>query len=535
MLIDKATKIPGVLNNEEFANWILKDNRIKVHLGLTIGSSKLGGIGLFFNQEKDAGTKDDIELARIPKDATFDYMSLLQVLEGLKDSEKEKPETGEEISESGIITAVLKSIQPSNETEILTCYFIGLRICYNRRLLNEMLTESPLSKFDPYLSVLAHTEILGLPQEDANYEDEFIQKLSTNAQRLYDEFNELISDLENVHPSLTFEEYYQLCGAIKSRVLEIPHSSEDEEEDYYTNITLIPLLDFANHLNTSRSHAYFDVDKTSNDVLLKLNRLRMQQGIFEVTISYSTTECIQKFIQTYGFIPQSDDIQLLEYRIPPDICNYHISEIMKTSGEPYDKIMKWLRILPQFQLVRTSDDIFVNFFSNRLPLVFIDGLKYDYKWTENAYDSFKEFNEIEISQDEFAQSVLPMLKVQESDYDFINAISQIGVICNENYPTQDSILQVSNNDSEKAFQQLISYCTAFIVKVAQSVLNAKPPSPSASSFSQMTTDYFKVQQSFFRALIEKYEMTKDLSLPVELAKDEWETDYRSAPRQITLN
>mmetsp|Transcript_5754 Transcript_5754/g.6890 ORF Transcript_5754/g.6890 Transcript_5754/m.6890 type:complete len:537 (+) Transcript_5754:1250-2860(+) len=536
MLIEKATKIPGVQNNDEFSNWLLKDNGIRVHLGLTIGSSKLGGIGLFFNQQKDVGTKDDIELARIPKDSTFDYMSLLQVLEGLKDSERKQETDEEEITESGIISAVLKSIQPSNETEILTCYFIGIKICYNRRLLNEMQTKSPLSKFDPYLNVLAHTEILGLRQEDADYDDTFVQKLSTNADRLYEEFSELISDLEHVHPSITFEEYYQLCGAIKSRVLEIPHSSEDEDEDYYTNITLIPLLDFANHSNTSRSHAYFDVDKLSGDVLLKLNRLRMQQGLFEVTISYSTTECIQKFIQTYGFIPQSNDTQLFEYRISQDICNHHINEIMKESGEPYDKIMKWLRILPQFQLVKTSDDIFVNFFSNSLPLIFIDGLKYDNKWTENAYNSFKEFNEIEISKDEFAQSVLPILKVQESDYDFINAIGQIGVICNEKYPTQDTILQVSNNDSEEAFQLLISRCTAFIVKVAQSALDAKPPSSSSpSSFSQMTTDYYNMQLNFFRALIEKYEMTKDLSLPVELAKDEWETDYRSAPRQITLN
>jgi len=533
MLIDKDTRIPGVPHNDEFDNWLLKDNFIKVHPGLTIGSSKLGGIGLFFNQDKDAGVKDDI-LARIPKDATFDYMGLLQILEGLKEAEKDQEAEGEEVAESSIITAVLKSVQPSNETEILTCYFIGLRICYNRRYLTEVKTESPLSKFDPYLNVLAHTEVLGLPQEDVGYEDEFIRRLRANADRLHEEYNELIEDIEHVHPCLTFEEYYQLCGAIKSRVLEIPHSSETEE-DYYTNITLIPLLDFANHLNASRSHAYFDVDKSTNDVLLKLNRLRMPQGVFEITISYSTTESIQHFIETYGFIPQSNDFQLLEYRVSLDVCNHHINAIMNTSGQPYDKIMKWLRILPQFQLVKSSDDIFVNLFSNSLPLIFIDGLQYDDKWTENAYESFKEFNGIELSQEEFTQSVLPMLQRQESDYDFINAIGQIGVVCNKEFPAQESILQVSNYDSDEAFQLLISKCNSFIVNVAHAALDAKPPSSSSKSFSQMTTSYYKVQHTFFLALVEKYDKTKDLSLPIELAKDEWETEYRSAPKQITLN
>lgn len=534
MLIDKDTKIPGVPSNDEFANWLIKDNFIKVHPGLTIGSSKLGGIGLFFNQEKDDGANDDI-LARIPKDATFDYMNLLEILEGLKESEKEQEAEGEEVTESSIITAVLKSVQPANETEILTCYFIGLRICYNRRYLREIKTETPLSKFDPYLNVLAHTEVLGLPEEDIDYEDEFIRKLKAKAERLHEEYNELIDDLAHVHPRLTFEEYYQLCGAVKSRVLEIPHGSETEE-DYYANITLIPLLDFANHLNTSQNHAYFDVDKSSNDVLLKLNRLRMPQGVFEITISYSTTESIQNFIETYGFVPQSDDFQLLEYRISPDVCNHHINEIMNnTSEQPYNKIMKWLRILPQFQLVRSSEDIFVNLFSNSLPLIFIDGLKYYDEWIENAYESFKEFNEIELSHEEFTQSVLPMLQHQESDYDFINAIGQIGVVCNNEFPTQESILQVSNYDSDEAFQLLITVCNAFIVKVAHTVLDAKPPSSSPNSFSQMTSCYYEVQLSFFLALIQKYDKTKDISLPVELAKDEWETDYRSAPKQITLD
>ena len=533
MLIDKDTRIPGVPRNDDFANWLLNDNFIKVHPGLTIGSSELGGIGLFFNQDKDTGVKDDI-LARIPKDATFDYMSLLQILEGLKEGEKKLEAGREEVTESSIITAVLKSMQPSNETEILTCYFIGLKICYNRRQQREINTELPLSKFDPYLNVLAHTLVLGLPQGDVEYEDEFIRRLKANAERLHEEYNELIEDLAHIDAHLTFEEYYQLCGAIKSRVLEIPHSSETDE-DYYTNITLIPLLDFANHLNSSQSQAYFDVDKSTNDVLLKLNRLRMPQGVFEITISYSTTESIQHFIETYGFIPQSNDFQLLEYKISPDMCNQHINEIMNTSGQPYDKIMKWLRILPQFQLVKSSDNIFVNLFSNSLPLVFIDGLQYDDKWTESAYESFQLFNEIELLKDEFFESVMPMLKLQESEYDFINAIGQIGVVCNNEHPTQESILQVSNYDSDEAFHLLIAKCNSFIIKIAHTVLDTKPSSTSSNSFSHMTTSYFQVQRAFFQALVEKYEKTKDISLPIELAKDEWETDYRSAPKQITLN
>ena len=99
----------------------------------------------------------------------------------------------------------------------------------------------------------------------------------------------------------------------------------------------------------------------------------------------------------------------------------------------------------------------------------------------------------------------------------------------------ESILQVSNYDSDEAFQLLISKCNSFIVNVAHAALDAKPPSSSSKSFSQMTTSYYKVQHTFFLALVEKYDKTKDLSLPIELAKDEWETEYMSAPKQITLN
>lgn len=532
MLIDREVRIPGVGDNDSFENWLLKHNSIEVHPELAIGLSDLGGIGLFFTHNEKLEIKDDIQLARIPRGATFDYMSLLEVLERLK--EEEGSVDNQETPESQIITTVLRCLQPSSETEILTCYFIGLKICYNRRHGDQNVTMSPLAQFDPYLDVLAHTYVLGLPQHEA-YEDEFIDKLVLNSESLREEYNELIETLGLEEVYLTFEEFYQVVGAVKSRVLEIPHGT-DKDDDYYTNVTLVPLLDFANHLNVLKSNAYFDVDKSTGDVLLKLKSSKLQSGTFEVTISYSTTESVQHFIQTYGFIPRSDDYQLFEYRIPRALINSGINEVMNSSGIAYDKIVKWLRILPQFQLVRSSDDVFVNFFSNSLPLAFIEGLQYDEKWTENAHKAFTEYNEVEIDSHQFEAEVLPMLVHQESHYDVINAINQIGVTCNGKYPTQESILQDSGHESDDAFLTLISRCTRFIVGVAETTLKAHPPPHCPDTFSEIVSEYYNVQMKFLQSVVEKYKnKTNDLSLPVDVAKDEWETDYRSVPKQIILN
>lgn len=527
MIIDTKTRIPGVPVNDKFVEWLLEDKSIVVNPKLRIGASDLGGIGLFFATGDNDKKEGDIVLARIPQKATYDYQRLLEVLEELKQKGTEEEDAD---IERGIITTVLKSMQPTSESEILYCYFIGFKICYQRRAQSAKQYVSPLTSLDPYLHILENTWVSEPPKGDIN--DEFLKRLAAQVEDERAAYDELIADLEPIAPGLTFAEYYQIIHAIRSRVLEIPYAN-DEGDDYYTNISLVPLLDFANHAAASQSNSYFDVDKATNDVVLKLNGSKMTTGTFEITISYSTTESIQHFIQTYGFIPASDDYQLLEVKIPAYSINEHTNKIMNTSAVPYDRIMKWLHVLPQFQLVKSKEDIFVNFFSNNLPLVFVDGLRYDELWPDNAYKSFTTNNDIEISEQDFADSVFPVLERQEADYDFVNGLGQIGVSYNSAHPKINSLLEETNNDSDEAFQQLIKRCTELIVEIAKSIVTSLPQ--QSKSLSQLSREYTAKQLEFCQALIAKSNSNNDLSLPISEAKEEWETHYRTAPKQIILN
>ena len=64
---------------------------------------------------------------------------------------------------------------------------------------------------------------------------------------------------------------------------------------------MVPILDFVNH--NHHSNSYFDIDRRTNDIVLKLrsNVQMIANEKFEVTISYDPEDNIKEFLYTYGF------------------------------------------------------------------------------------------------------------------------------------------------------------------------------------------------------------------------------------------
>ena len=123
---------------------------------------------------------------------------------------------------------------------------------------------------------------------------------------------------------LSFESYFQICQAVRSRILEIPRDAHNDiddvvgpplkkmkareaqgeplenavttglqelsinpeegksnvgsgrndtehtnnTDDYVIDVSLVPILDFVNH--NHHSNSYFDIDRRTNDIVLKL-------------------------------------------------------------------------------------------------------------------------------------------------------------------------------------------------------------------------------------------------------------------------
>ncbi|GME66739.1 unnamed protein product [Ambrosiozyma monospora] len=125
--------------------------------------------------------------------------------------------------------------------------------------------------------------------------------------------------------SIQPDELLQIVSAVRSRTLEIPRAAgkseeedkkdennvddNDNEDSFFTDISLVPVIDFVNHDN-ARLNAYFDVDKQTQDILLKLDSDTLlnvgNNEIVEVFISYSKIEDVNRFFFNYGFIPTSN-------------------------------------------------------------------------------------------------------------------------------------------------------------------------------------------------------------------------------------
>lgn len=574
-IIPPDLKIPGVSNNSELVHWI-KDEKIVLHPNLTIEESKLGGIGLFFTPDESIEYPDsDFEILRIPRESSFCLDTLIKPLEEIKERDLTVFPGTVPIKESELVINFLNTMEPSSETHIILTYFFAFKTIQNIRLKypkNSYYAKSPLRKLDIYLDILCNTFTIKYPQHKT-HDDDFILGYIEMSNKFRLEYESLIEQLKILHREdegkfeftelFPFEDCFQIYQAVRSRILEIPRSIKGTEiedmvsgiennladlsisldanakkiipirtnEDYVIDISLVPILDFANHCH--ENNAYFDIERESDLIILKLKRDEFSNNLkkFEVTISYNPEDNIKDFMSTYGFQPQllnEGNYQLFELKLQN--LNKFIPD-----GE---LLCKWLKILPQIQIVFNKDEIYLNMFSNNLPLLFIDGLSYNKDWLDLLLAHFIKFNDIPEGYDTKinGEELTNLFLYQEKEYDYINGVDPIGVKFKDStLPNLSSILEVTQAD----FDELINKTIEFIVNVyCRDLIKTIKQLQIKNNFDELINNYQNLEINLCNRIIEKYENEHDansLILPEKIAKIEWEIEYRSKPRELTLD
>lgn len=269
-----------------------------------------------------------------------------------------------------------------------------------------------------------------------------------------------------------------------------------EKIDFHVNVTLVPILDFANHVYNNNS--YFDVDLNTQDVILKIKSEYVKNSEFEVTINYDKIELIDNFITNYGFIPSlygSDHYQLFNLEIDVE-------------DDSFNRIKRWMGILSEVQLVYGGDDEEVYINLGDYPLLFARGLEYSDEW------------EREEGQDEDGVEYIKQL---ESECEAIEGISPVMIKYNGNDIGEDieefkNQLQIRDFEKIKAIESVIECANRYIP-----LLN---PTDGESNFDIVTNEYKKLLKKILNKLILKD--PRSLSVPESIYNEEWE-NYRRKP------
>jgi [cytochrome c]-lysine N-methyltransferase len=541
VLRDDVT-IPGIKSNQEFRSWI-ENKSIVFHDNLQISTSSLGGIGLVFDGSnyKNDNMDEDLKILTIPAAVTLDYQSLLKLLQELKSRDQLFKEIL--LRESELIVNLLKLLAPQSETEIIHCYVVAFKILQSYRSDDEYYSQSPLQAIFTYIEVLCSTFTMGFPTVSES-KDDFVQKLITMSNTVRLKYESLMIELNEIYKTLDmrelmpFDTYFQIYQAIKSRTLEIPHAlgvsslqvnEEDEvieegddnksvQDDFHVNVTLVPVLDFANHIH--HNNAYFDIDSSTQDIVLKLKHNRIEKSLFEVTINYSPIESIPHFINSYGFIPsitkEPQQYQLLELKLT------NLNKIIE-NGE---LMCKWLRILPQIQVVYNGTDVFLNFFNNNLPLLFTKDLEYNATWDQIVHGYKIEDPEVNVD------TLIQVIELQEDKYDTINYIDPIGIKYKSTpIESLQNTIEAIVNDDDFDYDGLV--CDALRAIVEEINHKCTFEVSGTSNFAEVISQYNRLLSKVYDMIIEKYNTDPHLLvLPEELANEQWETEYRSHPNEL---
>lgn len=443
-------------HTRSFLKWAVASG-IHIHPDVAVEPSQLGGYGLIGQKN----IPQDTVVIRIPQGCTFDLSTLLQLTQSMKEHD-----------ESGMVAKVINTVLANGpnftETAIVRSYIWGLRILQS--LSNKATATVPaIDKIAQYLDVLASTQVLDVDHL-VDDPDHLIQSQIKEKRKVAAEYELLIEKLPEARGCLTFEEAFQLHQAVKSRVLEIPHAienveraqtsddednEEDEGEDFTTNVTLVPVLDFANH--SFENNAVFDVDRETHDVLLRIVK-NVERGE-EICISYSPARVLHVFFRTYGFIPSSPG--MFAWKIP------HLSELINerlgTASENYEYIAKWLHIYPYLNiLVMANGAVCLDLADFRLPLLMIAGLKYDPSWPSKV-----DTEELSHMYQGDVDEIVVQLRKQEEESDVVYASeTAYGVTWNDKDVVIADLIEQACESSEDAVNILIKS----VVPVIQSAI-----------------------------------------------------------------
>ncbi|ODV68096.1 SET domain-containing protein [Hyphopichia burtonii NRRL Y-1933] len=442
-------KPSGFESVDEFEKWV-QASGIRVHPNVCVDESSLGGFGLFFDTKDIEKQQDEIvDLVRIPSSSLYSYESLLEKMAKLRKTD---------VKSSSILSRILERCPVKSETEIILCYITGFHLIKQS---GSALADPDLQNLLQYLEVLKSTEVLCIPDNFDDHGEESLRTMKlirTNFEELYKEISSVMKDFES---KLPFDLFYQYAQAIRSRVLEIPKEINKDEEDFTTDTTLVPFLDFANH--EAKPNSYFDVDRHNGDVILKLDLNEVKEDAFEITICYHLDNSVNSFLNCYGFVPDNEENQIFPLSLSPYV-NELLNKMKNTTNEPYDLISKWMFIDLSINLIRTNNQVTIDFASSRLPYLLIDGLNYYKEWSEETDDIAQFEQTAEASVDE----IITNLKNQEKNNKFVYSEECLGVTyLKEQYVDPSLILEQTGNDNEQSLKKLTALAVELILEASK--------------------------------------------------------------------
>jgi hypothetical protein len=296
---------------------------------LRIKNTDNRGIGVFYKIDKKLENKNDekIELLRIPNLSSYNIYTLKTLVnENLNEIDLKTVKK--------VLNIIFKNYGIS-ESSILIAYFISfLVICKKDNKNNNKNNDKTFigwkNNINQYLNILLETKVGNMYSDQQNILEDLLMVIPGNAILrnsiidiigtkwidIVNEINEEINEDKNFE-KVNIEEVLQICSAVRSRILEIPreadidtYDDEEDEDNYYVDVTLVPILDFVNHDNKFKN-AYFDVDRKTKEIILylDLNKIKKynNEEEIEVFISYDTMEDLHSMFINYGFIPDSEN------------------------------------------------------------------------------------------------------------------------------------------------------------------------------------------------------------------------------------
>ncbi|CDO95064.1 unnamed protein product [Kluyveromyces dobzhanskii CBS 2104] len=343
---------------DETTTWIIENTGIKKNDNVAIKKSVVdgdaGGYGMFVNLTEVKkflkGGDTRIELLRIPRHATISMATIQEVLANSS--------TDYEINTKikSHLTAFLSEDSHHDfidETNLIVVFLVLKAILSEGQAVNA--ADFPLY----YLNEVLLKTFVPIPsnkfQDDVPSQNKYYNEYNNFPQQL---FLKLVHDF--ILAKFPSDDYERLISAIYcsvvSRILEIPESSGEGNDDFFVSPALVPILDFANHDN-DHTNAHFDIDRNTNDIVLYLDTEMVPEldSCAQVFISYSPIEELTHFEQIYGFLPKSDKPQVWCYRLDEEFLRSYLYR-----GTNASNFYKCMNVRPSLQLILLPTEALIN-------------------------------------------------------------------------------------------------------------------------------------------------------------------------------
>lgn len=315
----------NIKNHDKLNEWC-KQLGIQFNCNLKIKDTVDKGIGVFYVPGEVQPNDEKVELLRIPRLSSFNMYTLRTLInEHLDKDDLKIPKA---------CLNILFRHYGVSESIIIIGYFISFLIICKKKIGSEK--NAWVNNLETYLDILLNTNVGNLYTDQQNILEDTLMVIPGNAIlrnsivdiigtkwiEVVNEINEEFDEFKDVE----IEEVLQIISAIRSRVLEIPREVEKNEggqeeedigdigDDYYVDVTLVPVLDFVNHDNNLKN-AHFDIDRETSDILLYLDLENVKKDTnddeIEVFISYDPYEDLHAMFVNYGFLPKNENVAKL--------------------------------------------------------------------------------------------------------------------------------------------------------------------------------------------------------------------------------